>query len=546
MAALVLLVHDDLATIATVRRLLTEAGHEVILATSAADAVIAFGHYLPQLVILSPGVEGGRGGEVIDELGQLAEHRPLRVLLLGGQVPGFDAPVVSLPVDCNLLLEAVEDAMRFGRSKEEGAVAASPLRHVRLVQETSAVDAPLNGVVAAPIEEARAAPSPASDEEASGPSNAGTATSRVRRPRVRRREPRRVPREPSLSDAPVVSDMGLPESGTVSLEDLARLAVRLADTHGPACLELRAEGAARNLWFENGALIAADSSLRHESLPDRARRDGLIDSRQHSSLRLMRGMSTAHLVQLLKDRGYIREEEAAPLVRRHAEQIALEALSESRSDYRLTADPPAPGVPIVVRTRPLLGIVVDAVRRSLDGAKRLALLGGLTAIPSVARGAEQYLSELELGEREDRFLACIDGEATLEEILLAVGLREGPALKLLAALVALGWLEVRAPEIAPGAPPPPTLEIERLEVKFQEVQEADYFAILGLSRAAGGEEVQRAFAQLSAEFDPLKYAGHPDATVHHRAREVQEALSEAAHVLRDDRLRASYSRHLVD
>src|SRR5438093_832016 len=44
MAAPVLLVHDDIAAIAAVRRLLAREGYEVVLATSAADAVSAFGY----------------------------------------------------------------------------------------------------------------------------------------------------------------------------------------------------------------------------------------------------------------------------------------------------------------------------------------------------------------------------------------------------------------------------------------------------------------------------------------------------------------------
>src|SRR5919197_3306418 len=111
MAAPVLLVHDDIATVATVRRLLTSAGHPVTLATSVADALIAFGHEVPGLVILSPTVEGGRGGELMEELAQHRTRSRPRVLLLGGELPGFSAPTVSLPVDGERLLRAVEEAM---------------------------------------------------------------------------------------------------------------------------------------------------------------------------------------------------------------------------------------------------------------------------------------------------------------------------------------------------------------------------------------------------------------------------------------------------
>ncbi|MET0403229.1 MAG: hypothetical protein ABW123_12535, partial [Cystobacter sp.] len=99
MAEPVLLVHDDIAIIATVRRLLAREGYEVILATSVADALIAFGHHLPALIVLAPGVESGRGPLVLDELGLHPDMRLARVLLLGEPIAGSAAPVASLPLD---------------------------------------------------------------------------------------------------------------------------------------------------------------------------------------------------------------------------------------------------------------------------------------------------------------------------------------------------------------------------------------------------------------------------------------------------------------
>ncbi|MFY0564861.1 hypothetical protein ACN28E_13475 [Archangium lansingense] len=107
MAESVLLVHDDIATIATVRRLLAREGYEVILATSVADALIAFGHHLPVLMILAPGMEGGRGHLVLDELGLHPDMRLARVLLLGESVPGSAAPMVPLPLDGSGFVEQV-------------------------------------------------------------------------------------------------------------------------------------------------------------------------------------------------------------------------------------------------------------------------------------------------------------------------------------------------------------------------------------------------------------------------------------------------------
>src|SRR5690606_10496377 len=93
-----LLVHDDIAQISTVRRLLTGEGMQVVLAGSVADAIIAFGHHRPELVILSPRVEGGRGALVVDELRGHPDAIALRLLVLGTPLSGIDAPVASVPI----------------------------------------------------------------------------------------------------------------------------------------------------------------------------------------------------------------------------------------------------------------------------------------------------------------------------------------------------------------------------------------------------------------------------------------------------------------
>ena len=49
MSGLALLVHDDLATLATARRALAAEGWAVVLATSASDAVITFSQHHPPL-----------------------------------------------------------------------------------------------------------------------------------------------------------------------------------------------------------------------------------------------------------------------------------------------------------------------------------------------------------------------------------------------------------------------------------------------------------------------------------------------------------------
>ncbi len=109
MAGGVLLIHDDVVAIAVIRRLLAGRGHHMILATSVADALIAFGHYAPHLVVLSPTVEGGRGELALRELSSHPNAHGTRVLLLGDNVVGSNAPVAPLPLDGTAFLQNVSE-----------------------------------------------------------------------------------------------------------------------------------------------------------------------------------------------------------------------------------------------------------------------------------------------------------------------------------------------------------------------------------------------------------------------------------------------------
>src|SRR5512140_819749 len=157
--AAVLLVHDDIATIAAVRRVLTRAGHEVILATSSADALIEFGQHVPPVVILAPNVEGGRGHVVLEELAQHPNGQSTQVLLLGEPIEGFGYEVVPLPLDGAAFLERLERALVPAPPASSGGSLADTL-FGDLPQEPDPGQQAIEPAVneAAPVEQAEAAP----------------------------------------------------------------------------------------------------------------------------------------------------------------------------------------------------------------------------------------------------------------------------------------------------------------------------------------------------------------------------------------------------
>jgi CheY-like chemotaxis protein len=488
----ILLVCDDVSLVAMLRTLLEREGVESVLATSVADALIAYSHYAPELVILDPSVEGSRGRVVLEELSKHPASGRARVVLLGREVEGCNAPVVPLPLDGSVLLQLIAKVDAGEATALSGAAEASS-----------------------------STPAPSWWHPMSASANEAPA-------------------------APAVRRLPLPAAsqGQITPEQLAELMMKVCNSKASISLEVKSPEATRTLWLRDGRLIGATSSLYEESLLGRARADGLLDREQEKELRQLDAGSPSELVRAMRARGYVRDVEVVPLVQRNAEQIALEALSQEDCEYRLGAEGLENRAIAAASPTPALQLLPRALERSMSEESILKSFGGLDAVP-IPRQHVSGLRSLGLEEAELGLLAAVDGVATVGELLLACALPQEQALKTLM----LGRV-LRAIEIRPGtgstATPGPDVDVRRLKSKFDEIQEADYFAVLGLSRTAGSEEVQLAFQVLSAEFNPLKFAGHPDPSLQSQAQEIRDLLAEAAQTLRDDRLRAAYAGNLVD
>ena len=225
-------------------------------------------------------------------------------------------------------------------------------------------------------------------------------------------------------------------SGIAPIERLAEIVRQVAASREDLRLETKSEDAVRVIRFRGGTIAGALSSVSDETLADRARQDGLIDAAQLAELRMARATAPSDQLEILRQRGYLRVSEVIPLVQRYTEAVALQALSSPGSLYRIAAEVVPPDVPLAASTRPLLGLVAEALRRGIDPNAFLQAAGGLRAVPIRARALDFHA--LDFADRERRLLASVDGEASIERLILASGLRQDPALRALAIARALG------------------------------------------------------------------------------------------------------------
>jgi hypothetical protein len=339
-------------------------------------------------------------------------------------------------------------------------------------------------------------------------------------------------------EAPGTPAAAVPRSGSPGLGELARVGIELWRARASVRVDLVAPGGLRRLWLRRGELVGALSELATETLAERARRDGLIDDAQARELRGLNAASPRRQLDELLQRGLLRRSESEGLLLRYVEGVALEAFSETETTYRLEHEGLEPPLPAPAQVRPLAAIVAQALRRALPVEGHVALVGGPFSVPR----ARRHTLDVELlgfTARERQLLEAVDAERPITSLAAATGLTTDRACQALFVAKVLGLVELDE------APPDAEDDAASLAAKFEQVQSADYFTILGLSREADGNAVRRAQLRLSQQFDPLKYAAHPDPGVLHQAQVVYRHVKDAARALEDDRRRADYARHLV-
>ncbi len=83
---------------------------------------------------------------------------------------------------------------------------------------------------------------------------------------------------------------------------------------------------------------------------------------------------------------------------------------------------------------------------------------------------------------------------------------------------------------------------QRVRARVALVQEGDYFALLGVPRAATSYEIRRAYVELRRNFEPARLLTAATADLADDVRMVVEVLDEAFEILRDHARRERYRR----
>jgi hypothetical protein len=339
----------------------------------------------------------------------------------------------------------------------------------------------------------------------------------------------------------------------------------------------------RELYLENGGLIGAFSTVPSDGLVDyllplwsrpQAQRARAVTAEIPPS------QPREQLAALIAS-GLLKRASATAHLASYVHTLCCRALSPSPGRYRVLPraltnnqriEPPLP----------LRRLLVEGLRKgaSLEFLQ-LRLGPPITCLrPTAVIGATEggaALVDTGLSGAEEVALACFNGHYTLADISRRSRLAEHAVYVLGYALLCLGAAAVprltpraipRPRPLVPVAPPPldrpserpVTVEksaaprpsagdaeasMRRVQQKFRQVEEGDYFTLLELPTTAGTDEVLRAHQALRAEFLPAGLPYRCRSSMDRELRQIARALDEARLILSNEAARRLYSERLV-
>jgi hypothetical protein len=263
----------------------------------------------------------------------------------------------------------------------------------------------------------------------------------------------------------------------------------------------------------------------------------------------------------LVEMGGIPPDELRPLIIAQASNIIYSLFEWTKGNYEVRHEKPTEeSVKISLSTA---DIIFEGLRRlkNIDLVK--SWLGDFKRKLSTTSDPLLLYQAINLNPKEAFIVSRIDSVMSIEEILSMGGLPEAETLKTLCGLLAVGileWVDTDSSKMA--RPPvavakvlsgPPSLPSDfdiktaaafcyEVENVLRGINNANYYALLGIERSATDEEVREAYARMAKKFHPDRHAqlANYNFSLQAELEKIFAHLSEAFRVLSDPLARADY------
>lgn len=286
-------------------------------------------------------------------------------------------------------------------------------------------------------------------------------------------------------------------------------------------LTVSGEGATKHVYFEDGAVIYAGSSVVEERFGEQLKMIGCISDEQFD-VALAETKKGKYLGACLVDLGFLSPEDLRALLLGHVKHIIYSLFPWDSGDYEFVTQK----IQIKDFRQPLptAEIIFEGIRLMDDPSRIRTWLGDFERRLRPARDPFQLFQTVSLLPEEAYVISRIDAPVTLSELMVTTGIPEEGLQKTVCALMLSGIVEpvdaeqppTLAESVAESAHPTGSMAVDASEAAqlcfelWEILRVIDdggtHHQVLGINRRFAPDELKKSYRELAKKFHPDRHS----------------------------------------
>ncbi|NTW59765.1 MAG: DnaJ domain-containing protein [Nitrospirae bacterium] len=328
-----------------------------------------------------------------------------------------------------------------------------------------------------------------------------------------------------------------------------------------------AEKVVKKVYFKNGDIVFASSSLVEDRLGDRLLSTGKLTQAQFDASEEMVKQTGKKQGAILVELGFVKPQDLVNVVKDQVKRIILTLFSLRMGNYRFD-EAPLPMVDIIPLQMSTGNLILEGIT-SLEWQAIRRALPAPTTIVRPATDPSTLFQDASLTDEQKTIFSFIDGKRSIEEICGLTGVGDFNTLKTMHLLLALRMAEIgesksesemefarEAVRMAarvevlreerkaetPSRPVEPELIATRemIEKAFDALPGQDHYQALGVTAAATSAELKKAYFRLAKSYHPDRHFDTTMADLKNKLEALFDRIHKAYTILSDQMKRAEY------
>ena len=327
---------------------------------------------------------------------------------------------------------------------------------------------------------------------------------------------------------------------------------------GTAVLEK--DGATKKIYFNNGDILFASSSLNEDRLAEFLVRIGKITAEQRDTLAEAVRTSGKQEGTVLIERGIIRPADLVDQVNLQVKQIILDLFSWRTGTYQFT-EGSLPQAEIIPLSKTTASMIMEGIA-ALDWQVIRKVLPPPETVLRAAAAPSRLFRIADLTPEQKNIYAMINGSRTIEELCSLSVVGDFNTYKAMYALLAIRMVEPgtasaedarmssrETPRAASGETSAPvsdagngTLSRDAILEAHAALAKQDHYQILGVEKTISPPELKKVYFRLAKRYHPDSYIGPDMADMKHVLETLFTKVNHAYETLSNDFKRNEYDR----